>query len=810
MPARKQKTKSAIAKATRKSQSDKPVRREFGALILFVLAIFAFLDMFGVRGWLTDWFFGSLRALMGRGMWFLPFALLAGAAVLMFHRGKPVRLRLTCALIIPALMSVLLHLFGNEQVAFSWETVKGLFESGKASQSGGFIGGVIALVLRPAISLPGAACVLIIVLIADIFITLRLSPVTLYDAFRNRIKREYEPEPKLEKEPKREQKPERASKGKAEPAGGHGPVHYQEQDDVTHERESKKAAQSIEFKTKPEHLMTPAELLGSKQADEKIAVPEPVEEISVPEPVQFHEEKPKPVVIEAPAVREPVPLETPHEADSEVFILEPSSPMPYRYPPVTLLTPTRPGQLMDASEEMKLNMSRLVEVLQNFGIGATISHVTRGPSVTRYELELESGVKLSRLTGLADDIALALGAVGVNISPVQEKANVVGVEVPNKLVSTVYIRDLIAADTFKNKESPTSFVIGRDISGQNVVGDIAKLTHLLIAGTTGSGKSVCMNSLITSILYKASPEDVRFIMVDPKIIELGIYNGIPHLLAPVVTDPKKAAEALEWAVVEMERRYGLLLERGKRDLESYNETVRGLEDVKPLPRIIIIIDEMADLMMIARKDVETSIARIAQKARACGVHLVLATQRPMASVVTGIIKANIPSRIAFAVASNLDSRIILDTGGADKLVGRGDMLYLPVGAPKPTRVQGCYISTEEVDRVVEYVKQSGQTQYSESIMRHMETSGEGKQQSSGAGGLADGAEDSMLPAAIEVIIEAGQGSTSFLQRRLKLGYARAARLMDMMEERGIVGPFEGSKPRQVLITQEQWEEMKQR
>jgi S-DNA-T family DNA segregation ATPase FtsK/SpoIIIE len=364
-------------------------------------------------------------------------------------------------------------------------------------------------------------------------------------------------------------------------------------------------------------------------------------------------------------------------------------------------------------------------------------------------------------------------------------------------------------------DSPTAFVIGRDIAGNSIVNDMAKLTHLLIAGTTGVGKSVCLNSLITSMLYKASPEDLRFIMVDPKMVELGVYNGIPHLLSPVITDSKRAAEALAWAVTEMDNRYNLLMQRGKRDILSYNEEVMLEPDGVKMPRIVIIIDEMADLMDVARKEVETSIARVAQKARACGLHLILATQRPEAKVVTGIIKSNMPSRIALAVKSNLDSRIIIDTAGAEKLVGRGDMLYLPIGAPKPLRVQGCYVSDAEVKRVVEHISKASPANYSEDMLAHLSSgqrdaapdgggrgTGEG-----GAGGSTDGV-DPMLPAAIEAIIEAGQGSTSYLQRRLKLGYARAARLMDEMEERGIVGPFEGSKPRAVLITPEEWEEVK--
>jgi S-DNA-T family DNA segregation ATPase FtsK/SpoIIIE len=380
------------------------------------------------------------------------------------------------------------------------------------------------------------------------------------------------------------------------------------------------------------------------------------------------------------------------------------------------------------------------------------------------------------------------------------------------MVKTVYIRELITSKEFTGTDSPTSFVLGRDIAGMNITADAEKLTHLLIAGTTGSGKSVCMNTLIISMLYKASPDELRFIMVDPKIVELSVYNDIPHLLAPVVTDPKKAAAALNWAVGEMDRRYMLLMESGDRNFTEYNQ--KAPPD-KTLPRIIIIIDEMADLMMVAHKEVETAVARIAQKARACGVHLILATQRPEAKVVTGIIKANTPSRIAFAVKSSIDSRIILDTGGAEKLVGRGDMLYLPIGASAPLRVQGCYVSSGEVNEVVKHLRRNnGAPVFDSGLMALLEKDSETETAQGGftfTGGTItppSGGADPMLPAAIEIIVESGQGSTSYLQRRLKLGYARAARLMDEMEERGIVGPFEGSKPRQVLITHEAWEKMK--
>ena len=483
----------------------------------------------------------------------------------------------------------------------------------------------------------------------------------------------------------------------------------------------------------------------------------------------------------------------------------------YCFPPLDLLKrPVRAGT--DGTEEMRENSRRLNETLASFNIDAHIINVTRGPSVTRYEVELDKGVRLSKVTGCADDIALSLGASGVRIAAVPGKISVVGIEVPNRAVTTVSLREVIDSPEFAKAKSKTSVALGKSIDGSCIVGNIARMPHLLIAGTTGSGKSVCMNSIIISLLYKAGPDDVKLIMVDPKMVELGIYNGIPHLLIPVVTDPKKAAGSLQWAVTEMLRRYRMMSDMGVRDLESYNSIVTSEEDGQKLPQVVIIIDELADLMMVAAKEVEDSICRIAQMGRAAGMHLIIATQRPSANVITGLMKANIPSRIAFSVASAMESRIILDTMGAEKLVGKGDMLYAPLGAGKPTRVQGCFITPEEIERVVGFVKTTGEAEYSREVMDKIEQAVKEKEKGGGGKTSAEPAEaqedgDELLPAAVEVVLETGQASVSMLQRRLKLGYSRAARLVDQMEERGIVGPFEGSKPRQLLITRAQWQEM---
>ncbi len=494
-------------------------------------------------------------------------------------------------------------------------------------------------------------------------------------------------------------------------------------------------------------------------------------------------------------------------------IAENADTMPiYKYPPLSLLESVNSTDSKTVAAELESTAQRLVDTLKSFGVETQVINVSRGPTVTRYELQPKAGVKISKITSLADDIALNLATAGVRIeAPIPNKA-AVGIEVPNRASATVGIREVIESSTFSASKSKLTVSMGKDIGGNTVVADIAKMPHGLIAGATGSGKSVCINSFIISLLYKASPDDVKLLMIDPKVVELGIYNGIPHLIVPVITEPRKAAGALGWAVNEMEQRYKMFADRDVRNIEGYNKFVESLVDepeVKKMPRIVIIIDELADLMMTAPKEVEDSINRIAAKARAAGIHLLIATQRPSVNVVTGVIKANIPTRIAFAVSSHIDSGTILDCAGAEKLLGRGDMLFRPVGATKPNRIQGCFVSDEEVERVVEFVKSGGKANYDDNIMLEIERQAAiEKQQRTGVPEEAADADDPVLDEAIKVVVELGQASTSLLQRKLKLGYARAARIIDQMEERGIIGGYEGAKPRQVLITPEQLMEMR--
>ncbi len=478
----------------------------------------------------------------------------------------------------------------------------------------------------------------------------------------------------------------------------------------------------------------------------------------------------------------------------------------YQYPPLGLFEPAAQNEDPGAEQELEKTAELLVKTLESFGVRTRVLDICRGPSVTRYELQPLAGVKISRITSLADDIALNLASAGVRIeAPIPGKP-AVGVEVPNRKSTPVGIRSIFESAAYTRSASPLTLALGKDIAGAAQVADLCKMPHLLIAGSTGSGKSVCVNSIIISFLYNSSPEDVRLILIDPKVVELAEYNGIPHLLMPVVTEPRKAAGALGSAVAEMERRYHLFAENNVRDIKTFNHLAERTHEMEKLPYIAIIVDELADLMMTAGKEVEDYICRLAQKARAAGMHLIVATQRPSVDVITGLIKANIPSRIAFAVSSQVDSRTILDSGGAEKLLGMGDMLFLPVGASKPVRVQGTYVKDEEITAVLDFIKKGGEAQYDEEMIAEMEKRAVPEKAAEGGEEGGEG-HDPMLGQAAEVVIEAGLASTSLLQRRCKLGYARAARIMDEMEQRGIIGPYQGAKPREVLITRQQWIEM---
>ncbi len=826
-PTNKKKNSAQASKPSTARKKQMQNRRELAGVICIILALFAFLCYVNTNAFLISNCAALIGGLFGQvGRYILPFMFLYMAVILFRSKGKPVKLRIITALTLVLTVSAIVHLFyeilsGND-IPFK---VSALYKGGKSWTSGGLLPGFFAEVLEAAIMKIGALIALFIVLILQILTCMRITVSSLITAIKNRprLSENVEEEPEIDPA---ERLVNRVANKRIERYEKRHPVSDIDipVDDPPNLQEKKESGRKS-------RVLSPDEFLEKKRSEQELPVIDAaarqvtIDEIEMHDPEPMPEEK-KPVPptpVTAPPVTKPEPEpEKLKKGEAEASVAEISveiektneaaAPVQeYVYPSVSLLTLRKQG-MVDATSEMRENTTRLADTLKSFGIEPHIVNVIRGPSVTRYEIELDRGVKLSKITNLADDIALSLGATGVRISAIPDKISVVGIEVPNKTVNTVYAREVIDSVAFKNSKSKISFAVGKDISGNCIVGDIAKLPHMLIAGTTGSGKSVCMNTLIISLLYKSKPEDVKLIMVDPKMVELGVYNGIPHLLIPVVTDPKKAAGALQWTVTEMMRRYRLMSEEGVRDLESYNKAIYNDPEQEPMPQIVVVIDELADLMLVAAKEVEESICRIAQMGRASGIHLVIATQRPSADVITGLMKANIPSRIAFAVSSSMESRIILDTQGAEKLVGKGDMLFAPLGQGKPKRVQGCFISDDEVQAVVNAIKSQSESDYSDEIMEQIEKraeqSGKGGAASADSGHAAtDSDGDELLPAAVEVILETGQASVSMLQRRLKLGYARAARIVDEMEERGIVGPFEGAKPRQLLITREQWQQM---
>ena len=802
----------------------RPIRREVGGVVCLVLALCIAFSYFQQGGWLLDRPAALCRGLVGYGYYTVAPVLLLVSYILLFHRGRNVTACVVGAALLPVLLGAMLHLVLCKTDYNSVDGIaKLLWQSGLLMESGGVLSATLAIMLVKLVKKTLAMILLAVLLVTCLMLAFRLTPAAVLEAVRSHERVPYEPEDDEEEVP-----PTRATATKsAEKSKACIDIPL---DGETREPPKKEGKLSGFFTHKSDAVRTPDELLTAKAP-----APEPTYTVvagaplteTVPAPARTSA---APVISAAPAAvsaapaanvsaRPSAPEEVAAEAEKVTGEIESEleQDIPeYTFPPITLLDEGGAGNAVEAGAELRNNSRRLAETLKSFGVDARAGDVVRGPSVTRYEFTLDQGVKLSKITNLADDIALALGASGVRIAPIPDKISVVGIEVPNKLVSAVHIRDVLESHEFTQHKSSVAFAVGKDIAGNNIIGNIAKLPHVLIAGTTGSGKSVCTNSLIVSLLYKSTPDEVRFIMVDPKMVELAPYNGIPHLLIPVVTDPKKAAGALQWAVYEMMKRYKLFSERNVKDLAGYNALAAADETLKKLPSVVVVIDELADLMLVAAKEVEESICRVAQMGRAAGMHLVIATQRPSADVITGLMKANIPSRIAFAVASSLESRIILDTTGAEKLVGRGDMLYAPLGEGKPRRVQGCFISAEEIDRVVGFVKANGAAQYDESVIDKIEQAVAEKEK--GGKGAPSGAApepvadegDELLPAAIDVVMETGQASVSMLQRRLKLGYSRAARIVDEMEQRGIVGPFEGSKPRQLLITREKWEEIKLR
>ena len=780
---------------------------------------------------------GFMSGILGYGYWACAICFL-WAAFILFKGGNRTSLRVFCVLLIPVLFSALVDVFSysasSGEFSITAETER-LFSSGQIFKSGGVLSGLMVYALVTLLSKLGTGIVLFILMIVSVAFAVS------------------EPDSWFAKPPRQhvKEKTEQLRSARFSPKDLI----------LINEENSEPIAFPEDFEEKPVQVPVPVKKTRPQtdpQARRQIRKDIPlddgkdnlfsVKETKTAESVPMSKtrtrtDRVKPVTIEEAeeisgikmeATSDPVSCRkaastkadmkqpekiTKKDVEKEArkvaaAISNESEPVQqYVYPDTALLLRSKKSGA-DSREEILANKERLENALHSFGIFSSVVNITHGPTVTRYDIELEQGVKLTKVTNLSNDIALSLGVSNVRIAPIPDEISTVGIEVPNKIVNTVGLRDIIESENFYNAKSKLTFAIGKDIAGNAICGNISKLPHLLIAGTTGSGKSVCMNSLIISLLYKARPDEVKFIMIDPKMVELGIYNSIPHLYVPVVTDPKKAAGALQWAVVEMLKRYRLFSEVGVRDLETYNAYCRSNGE-EPLPQMVIVIDELADLMMAASKEVEESICRIAQMGRASGQHLIIATQRPSADVITGLMKANIPSRIAFAVSSTLESRIILDQGGADKLIGHGDMLYAPIGCGKPLRVQGAFVSDDEREKVIQFISKhmDGSVEQNEELTQFMERSAEGKNGGDNAavaekesGGLA-GEYDEMLPQAAEVVLEMKQCSVSMLQRRLKLGYSRAARIVDQMEELGIVGPYEGAKPRSVPIDRDGWNQL---
>ncbi len=794
---------------------------------LFVLFLVIF---FKPEGALVKFFADLIHGLIGRTGFIVSIpGLLYLFIIHAFSGERPVKMRSICIGIFILLCGCTAHLSLMPQVLPSGiSLLGGLYKGGIEGTTGGVFCGCLTMMVH---WLCGTVISYILFIIAAILALLGGMQITIISIIRAIQDR---PRPDWDEEPVERQEPAAILVNHI--ANKHI-EHMEHKRELRNQQALEAETQSLKAgNSKPDPAMV-EDIFRQIDADTELPVaaaaeyvPSQEKEILVPAKTEAQREtistmppfdknaplaeKPAPTVqkVKPEKVTSKEALTSAQEVAKEIENTQKDQKPEYCFPPIDLLKLPNSGAA-DGTLEMRENSRRLNETLASFKIEAHIVNVTRGPSVTRYEVELKKGVKLSKLTSAADDIALSLGATGVRIAAIPGKISVVGIEVPNRAVTMVSLREVIDSQDFAKAKSKSSFAVGRDIGGNCIVGNIARLPHMLIAGTTGSGKSVCMNSIIISLLYKASPDDVKLIMVDPKMVELGIYNGIPHLLIPVVTDPKKAAGSLQWAVSEMMRRYKAMSDAGVRDLESYNSIMESQEmEGTKLPQVVVIIDELADLMLVAAKEVEESICRIAQMGRAAGIHLIIATQRPSADVITGLMKANIPSRIAFSVASAMESRIILDTQGAEKLVGKGDMLYAPIGNGKPKRVQGCFVSDPEVEAVATYVKTNFVTSYDQEVMEEIER----KAVQSGNKSTASDPEpttdelegDEMLPAAVDVILETGQASVSMLQRRLKLGYARAARIVDEMEEKGIVGPFQGSKPRDILVTKEQWAAMR--
>lgn len=868
MPSKTTKTtKKKTAAPTRRELTDAERLRKhrMWSSVLFVVGVFVLFITYikGESLWL--WLHNALRGLFGISAVLLAPTILYVAVMLALDRSKSavitkvIQGAVLMLLLSPA-FEIFYCIFTKSPVYEGGfvELISNLYENGKQMHGGGALGIIIGGTLAKLCGTAGALIIIILLILLSVMLLTNLTFIDIWHFFarqfrsageairvdsaeRAQLEAEREQQRALEEKNRKEKRvdiakfiPDDDKLEVSEELPQH-PVVAQKTEEKPEKKKKKSFFDTFDDPEEPKKAEAePIETIDETiEKTEEKAEDKPIEK-PVESPIEKPEEKSsdKSDDIEITPISEALemhigvkqediapepsgdivnPIYVDEDGQTSLFEGEKSVESGYNVPPIDLLNPAKNAYSEeDTRMEIQQNSETLVETLRSFGVTTRLIDTHRGPSVTRYELQPAAGVKVSKITNLADDIALNLAAEGVRIeAPIPGKA-AVGIELANKTRDTVYIRELIDSDEFRNQKSKLGFPVGKNIEGNIICGDIAKMPHLLIAGTTGSGKSVFTNSIIMSILYNASPDEVKLILVDPKQVEFPIYNGIPHLLIPVVTEARKAAGALGWAVTEMMKRYKIFSDNGVRDLGDYNK-LADEKDIPKLPKIVIVVDELADLMMAASKEVEESICRIAQLARAAGMHLVIATQSPRADIVTGLIKANIPSRVALKVSNQTDSRVILDFGGAEKLLGNGDLLYMPVGVGKPTRIQGSYVATEEIRRVVDFLKAQTASQYDEDVATEIEKHipvPKGEKQAPAADAPADNGQGDMIERAIEHIVRENVASTTFLQRRLKLGYARAARIMDELEEMGVVGPADGAKPREIRMTKEQWLERK--
>ena len=759
-------------------------------VVMIIVSLLLCVLIYTKSGWMGEHLSPTLGGIMGFIKYILPIGTFAMAIKIATddkdYLSKKIINYIIFILCITAAMTIFLISNGtlSEDMEFS-EFLEESYELGTTNVGGGAIGAMIALPLCKFLGTLGSVILLIGIAIINLINLFEIKPAEIINNMVERAKerREYEEDDDEEEIDDTEKTDDREL--------------IIEKKDKKRKKKNEKEQEEIPMEDQitinlNETAPKKKKLFGSTKNEVDAVL----------------KEEPKPDQIEANLFKQE--QEKKEEKTREVLVLEhglTEEEENYEFPPIELLSEGQGRVFKGGKKALTDTATKLQKTLYSFGVSAKVENVSVGPAITRYEVKPAEGVRVSKIANLADDIALSLAAESIRIEAPIPGKQAVGIEIPNKENEVVHLRDIIETEEFINHKSKLALALGKNVGGEAVIADVAKMPHVLIAGSTGSGKSVCINTLITSILYKAKPNEVKLLMVDPKVVELSVYNGIPHLLIPVVTDPKKAAGALAWAVQEMVNRYSLFANKGVRDIKGYNAAIEKEGGTGKLPQIVIIIDELADLMMVAAKDVEDAICRLAQMARAAGMHLVIATQRPSVDVITGIIKANIPSRIAFAVSSQVDSRTILDTVGAEKLLGKGDMLFYPSGASKPTRVQGSFVSDSEVEKIVDFLKfNGGEAKYNEDIIESIEKSNSSDKEIDQA--EADSDTDPLLMDAIDTVVETGQASTSFIQRRFKVGYARAGRIIDQMEERGIISGYQGSKPREVLITKERLAELK--